>query len=50
MEPSVHTTTSDAGRRLRNSAAASGQPGSKRLRPSMNVITMEFGEDQGVGT
>jgi len=42
-EPSVHTTTSDVGRLLKKSAAASDQPWSEREQPSIKVVTMKFG-------
>jgi len=48
-EPSVHTTTSDSGSLLRNSAAASGRLGSKRKQTSMTVVTVKFGVQGRVG-
>jgi len=47
IEPSVHTTTSDAESLLRKSAAASGLPGSERKQPSMKVVTVQFRESKG---
>jgi len=46
IEPSVHTTTSDAGSLLRKSAAASGRPGSELEQPSMKVVIVKFGGAQ----
>jgi len=46
-DPSVHTTTSDAGSRRKNSAAASSRPGSELEKPSINVVTVKFWGAQG---
>jgi len=43
----LHSTTLDAGSRLRKSVAASGRPGSKHEPPSINVVTVKLGRAQG---
>jgi len=40
-------TTSVVGRLQRKSAAVSDQPGSEREQPSMNVVTVKFGDSKG---